>query len=68
VIGEQGHDDPGHAQIRYYAYCSCGVCGPIRTRREDAEADDSAHQEVCSAQAKAIGYRIAEIPRPRTNA
>lgn len=34
---------------RFYAYCSCGVCGPLRIRREDAERDDQGHAEVCSA-------------------
>lgn len=40
---------PVHEQDcgRAYAYCRCGVCGPLRARVVDAEADDAAHGEVC---------------------
>lgn len=40
---DNGHDDP----FRFYAYCRCGVCGPIRPTRVLAEGDDEAHASVC---------------------
>lgn len=43
------HDQEPWITPRFYAYCSCGVCGPLRIRREDAERDDQGHAEVCSA-------------------
>jgi hypothetical protein len=32
----------------FYAYCRCGVCGPMRRTVEAAKADEKAHAEVCS--------------------
>lgn len=34
--------------LSFYAYCACGVCGPIRRSRDAAKADDRAHRQVCS--------------------
>lgn len=34
---------------RWYAYCSCGVCGPLRSTRLLAVLDEGAHADVCSA-------------------
>jgi hypothetical protein len=34
--------------VVFYAYCTCGVCGPIRRSRDAANADDRAHVEICS--------------------
>lgn len=36
---------------RYYAYCPCGVCGPIRSNYEWAVDDEDAHDSVCRAAA-----------------
>jgi hypothetical protein len=40
-----------HEPPRYYAYCPCGVCGPIRASHEQAVADEDAHDSVCRAAA-----------------
>lgn len=47
-----GRQQDASEPARFYAYCAfkgCGICGPIRTEREDARADEAAHREVCSA-------------------
>jgi hypothetical protein len=32
-----------------YAYCFCGVVGPLRVNRLAAVLDESAHHEICTA-------------------
>jgi len=49
---ESGSHNSDRFSVRFYAYCSCGVCGSLRRTREDAEADDRAHNEVCSTQVR----------------
>lgn len=45
---------PAHnTRPRFYAYCRCGVCGPLRAVQKDARADELAHDEVCSSKARA---------------
>lgn len=46
MIHTQEHHGPDTA--RHYAYCPCGVCGPIRRTRQEAIADHDAHALVCS--------------------
>jgi hypothetical protein len=52
----QRQTEPGpQERPQFYAYCArkgCGVCGPIRRRREDAEGDSAAHDAVCSSRRK----------------
>lgn len=51
VQAQDPRSDPPRWPPRFYAYCDrpgCGVCGPVRSTREAAEADDRAHDEVCS--------------------
>lgn len=36
------------ATPRFYAYCPCGVCMPLRRDRETAEQDDTSHRELCT--------------------
>ena len=44
----EAQQDSGHETPRFYAYCPCGVCGPIRFRYEDAKLDEREHDSVCS--------------------
>lgn len=41
---DNGHADPR----RFYAYCKCGVCGPVRRTKLAAKRDERAHASVCS--------------------
>lgn len=48
VIHEQGpQPGQGHAVPLFYAYCACGLCGPMRRNIEAARLDEEAHAEVC---------------------
>jgi hypothetical protein len=38
---------------RFYAYCACGVVGPLRLTSSAAEADERGHAQVCSSTRKA---------------
>jgi hypothetical protein len=37
---------------RWYAFCSCGVCGPLRAQKTLAQDDDRLHAKVCSSKPK----------------
>lgn len=39
---EHAHDTP-----RFYAWCSCGVCGPLRSSRVTAGHDAHVHSLAC---------------------
>lgn len=45
----------GGDRARFYAYCGCGVCGPLRVDRRLAVDDERVHAKVCSGQAQAKG-------------
>lgn len=44
------HPTPMHGMSspRWYAWCPCGVCGPLRVVREGAVVDEVVHRGVCT--------------------
>jgi hypothetical protein len=47
VSGVHEQDRHHEDTPRWYAWCECGVCGPLRTSRVTAGADAHAHARVC---------------------
>jgi hypothetical protein len=45
----------GGDSARFYFWCRCGVCGPLRADRRLAVDDERLHLKVCAAKVAKVG-------------